>query len=90
MARSPLGARVELPGPVGERNVYALRRRGRIAAVAASESATLIQIGTILATGNDAIVSAGFVVTLKGLPQEFVTGSKRVCRPSTRRRLRAR
>ena len=72
MARSPLGARVELPGPVGERNVYALRRRGRIAAVAASESATLIQIGTILATGNDAIVSAGFVVTLKGLPQEFV------------------
>ena len=34
MARSPLGARVELPGPVGERNVYALRRRGRIAALA--------------------------------------------------------
>ena len=34
MARSPLGARVELKGPVGERNVYALRpprphRRGR-------------------------------------------------------------
>ena len=26
MARSPLGARVELMGPVGERNVYALRR----------------------------------------------------------------
>ena len=35
MARSPLGARAELKGPVGERNVYALRRRGRIAAVAA-------------------------------------------------------
>ena len=39
MARSPLGARVELKGPVGERNVYALRPRGRIAAVAASQSA---------------------------------------------------
>src|SRR5208282_1518433 len=34
MSRSPLGARVELKGPVGERNVYALRPRGRIAAVA--------------------------------------------------------
>src|SRR5579864_1194131 len=49
MARSPLGARVELKGPVGERNVYTLRRRGRIAAVAASESGLLIQIGAILA-----------------------------------------
>src|SRR6185437_9676486 len=44
MARSPLGARVELQGPVGERNVYWLRRRGRIAAVAASESGSLIQV----------------------------------------------
>ena len=58
MARSPLGARVELKGPVGERNVYALRPRGRIAAVAASQSAALIQIGAILATGNDAVVDA--------------------------------
>ena len=32
-SRSPLGARVELAGPVGERNVYALRRRGLIAAL---------------------------------------------------------
>ena len=59
MSRSPLGARAELAGPVGERNVYALRRRGRIAAVAASQSAAFIQIGAILATGNDAIVSPG-------------------------------
>src|SRR6185503_4626289 len=58
MARSPLGARVELKGPVGERNVYTLRRRGRVAAVATSESALLIQIGAILATGNDAVVGA--------------------------------
>ena len=40
MARSPLGARMELPGPVGERNVYSLKRRGRIAAVAATGSGT--------------------------------------------------
>ena len=71
MSRSPLGARAELAGPVGERNVYALRRRGRIAAVAASQRAALIQIGAILATGNDAIVSPGEELALKGLPAEL-------------------
>jgi RHH-type proline utilization regulon transcriptional repressor/proline dehydrogenase/delta 1-pyrroline-5-carboxylate dehydrogenase len=71
MSRSPLGARVELKGPVGERNVYALRRRGRIAAVASSESAALIQIGAILATGNDAVVNAGETRALKRLPPEL-------------------
>jgi RHH-type transcriptional regulator, proline utilization regulon repressor / proline dehydrogenase / delta 1-pyrroline-5-carboxylate dehydrogenase len=72
MAHSPLGARVELKGPVGERNVYTLRRRGRIAAVAASESGLLIQIGAILATGNDAVVSAALAErVLSGLPVEL-------------------
>jgi RHH-type transcriptional regulator, proline utilization regulon repressor / proline dehydrogenase / delta 1-pyrroline-5-carboxylate dehydrogenase len=72
MARSPLGARAELKGPVGERNVYTLRRRGRIAAVASSESGLLIQIGAILATGNDAVVSAALAKrALSGLPAEL-------------------
>jgi RHH-type proline utilization regulon transcriptional repressor/proline dehydrogenase/delta 1-pyrroline-5-carboxylate dehydrogenase len=71
MARSPLGARVELKGPVGERNVYTLRPRGRIAAVASSQSAALIQIGAILATGNDAVVNAGETLALKRLPTEL-------------------
>ena len=72
MARSPIGARVELKGPVGERNIYALRRRGRIAAVATSESGLLIQIGAILATGNDAVVSAALAErVLSGLPVEL-------------------
>jgi len=68
-ARSPLGARIELAGPVGERNVYVLGRRGRIAAVATSESGLRIQIGAILATGNDAVVPAALGSTaLTGLP----------------------
>ena len=71
MARSPLGARVELKGPVGERNVYALKPRGRIAAVAATQSGGLIQIGAILATGNDAIVNAGETLALKRLPPKL-------------------
>ena len=71
MARSPLGGRVELKGPVGERNVYALKPRGRIAALAASQSAALIQIGAILATGNEAVVNAGETLALKRLPPEL-------------------
>ncbi len=79
MARSPLGARAELKGPVGERNVYTLRRRGRIAAVAANESALLIQIGAILATGNDAVVSAALAQrALSRLPAELAHRIARV------------
>ena len=71
MARSPLGARTELKGPVGERNVYELRRRGRIAAIARNQRAALVQVGAILATGNDAIVSPGEATALKNLPPEL-------------------
>jgi RHH-type transcriptional regulator, proline utilization regulon repressor / proline dehydrogenase / delta 1-pyrroline-5-carboxylate dehydrogenase len=79
MARSPLGARAELKGPVGERNVYTLRRRGRIGAVAASESGLLIQIGAILATGNDAVVGAALAErALSGLPAELAHRISRV------------
>jgi RHH-type proline utilization regulon transcriptional repressor/proline dehydrogenase/delta 1-pyrroline-5-carboxylate dehydrogenase len=82
MARSPLGARVELKGPVGERNVYWLRRRGRIAAVAASESGLLIQIGAILATGNDALVEAVLSErVLAQLPVELAHRIRRVADP---------
>lgn len=48
----------ELPGPVGERNSYSLRARGRIAALASSEAGTLLQIGAILATGQTAVIAA--------------------------------
>jgi len=82
MARSPLGARVELSGPVGERNVYTLRRRGRIAAVAASETGLLIQIGAILATGNDAVVSSAAAArVLSRLPPELAHRIARVENP---------
>jgi RHH-type transcriptional regulator, proline utilization regulon repressor / proline dehydrogenase / delta 1-pyrroline-5-carboxylate dehydrogenase len=82
MARSPLGARVELKGPVGERNVYSFRRRGRIAAVAASESGLLIQIGAVLATGNDAVVdTAAAERILSRLPSELAHRISRVEHP---------
>ncbi len=72
MARSPIGGRVELKGPVGERNLYTLRQRGRIAAIATSESGLLIQVGAILATGNDAAVTAALAARVfSGLPVEL-------------------
>jgi RHH-type proline utilization regulon transcriptional repressor/proline dehydrogenase/delta 1-pyrroline-5-carboxylate dehydrogenase len=55
LSRSALHAKAELAGPVGERNVYSLRPRGRIAAVAATQEGLLTQLGAILATGNVAV-----------------------------------
>jgi RHH-type proline utilization regulon transcriptional repressor/proline dehydrogenase/delta 1-pyrroline-5-carboxylate dehydrogenase len=57
LSRSALGAEIELGGPVGERNIYALRPRGRVAACGSSERTLLIQLGAILATGNLAAVA---------------------------------
>ena len=58
VARSALGAMVDLPGPVGERNVYSVRPRGRVAALARTVPGLLVQVGAILATGNLALVDA--------------------------------
>jgi len=71
LSRSALGARVELPGPVGERNTYGLRPRGRIAALSGTVSGLLIQVGAILATGNVAVVERGGAsAALQALPAE--------------------
>ncbi|MGJ4915921.1 trifunctional transcriptional regulator/proline dehydrogenase/L-glutamate gamma-semialdehyde dehydrogenase [Bradyrhizobium sp. HKCCYLRH2060] len=50
------GLEIELPGPVGEQNIYRITARGVVAALARSEQALLVQIGVILMTGNDAFV----------------------------------
>ena len=50
--RSALGLERELPGPVGERNLYALHPRGRILLVPKTEAGLLRQVAAALATGN--------------------------------------
>ncbi|MCJ2020982.1 trifunctional transcriptional regulator/proline dehydrogenase/L-glutamate gamma-semialdehyde dehydrogenase [Methylobacterium sp. E-065] len=55
----PAQREIELAGPVGERNLYALRPRGRVAAIAETGPGLLIQIGMILACGNHAVVVLG-------------------------------
>ena len=73
LSRSPLGARIELPGPLGERNVYTLRPRGRVAALGRTESSLLVQVGAILATGNRVVLQAGEFrhAALHDLPPEL-------------------
>ncbi|SFI30012.1 trifunctional transcriptional regulator/proline dehydrogenase/L-glutamate gamma-semialdehyde dehydrogenase [Methylobacterium brachiatum] len=68
----PHGAEVELAGPVGERNLYALHPRGRVAAVAQTETGLLAQLGAILAAGNRAVVigSSHADDLLRALPED--------------------
>ncbi|HET8995873.1 MAG TPA: trifunctional transcriptional regulator/proline dehydrogenase/L-glutamate gamma-semialdehyde dehydrogenase, partial [Acetobacteraceae bacterium] len=56
LAQSAVGATVDLPGPVGERNVYALEPRGRVLCLAATPEGMVAQVGAALAGGNSAIV----------------------------------
>jgi len=53
---SALGSERELPGPVGERNIYALHPRGRVLLLAQSRTGLFEQIAAVLATGNIGIV----------------------------------
>jgi RHH-type proline utilization regulon transcriptional repressor/proline dehydrogenase/delta 1-pyrroline-5-carboxylate dehydrogenase len=67
LAATPAGVEIELPGPVGERNVYATEPRGAVLCVAAHEAAHLRQISAALATGNRAVVLG----TLPDLPSDL-------------------
>jgi len=58
VAASPLGIEVELPGPVGERNLYALRPRGRVLLLPDTRAGLIRQIAAALATGNRLVVHA--------------------------------
>ena len=57
VAATPAGASAELPGPVGERNLYRTQPRGRVACMG-DGSAVLRQVSAALATGNRAVVAA--------------------------------
>ena len=76
---SPLGARVELAGPVGERNVYLLKPRGLIAAVAQTRAGLRAQLAAIVAAGCDAAV----VAPPAGLPAALALRVKSFDEPLT-------
>jgi RHH-type proline utilization regulon transcriptional repressor/proline dehydrogenase/delta 1-pyrroline-5-carboxylate dehydrogenase len=70
LAATPCDAVIDLPGPVGERNLYGLTARGTVLCIAQSETGLLLQIGAALATGNRVVVTAAREVTriLEKLP----------------------
>jgi RHH-type proline utilization regulon transcriptional repressor/proline dehydrogenase/delta 1-pyrroline-5-carboxylate dehydrogenase len=53
---TPFGIERNLPGPVGERNLYTTQARGAVLCTAPTRAALLRQIGAALATGNIAAV----------------------------------
>ena len=53
---SPLWLRLELDGPVGERNIYELHPRGRILLAPQSVQGMYQQLAAVLATGNEAVI----------------------------------
>lgn len=53
---SGLGVDITLPGPVGERNLYALHPRGRVLLSATSRDGLYEQMAAVLATGNQGAV----------------------------------
>ncbi|MFC4626256.1 trifunctional transcriptional regulator/proline dehydrogenase/L-glutamate gamma-semialdehyde dehydrogenase [Daeguia caeni] len=67
---SALGLDIELAGPVGERNLYALHPRGHILLVPQTEMGLYRQLTAVLATGNTAIIDeeSGLRTVLKDLP----------------------
>lgn len=67
---SPLGQERELPGPVGERNIYALRPRGRILILPQTHAGFIRQLAAVLATGNSVVVdgASGLETGFTGLP----------------------
>jgi RHH-type proline utilization regulon transcriptional repressor/proline dehydrogenase/delta 1-pyrroline-5-carboxylate dehydrogenase len=65
---SALGAERLLPGPVGERNVYALHPRGRILLHPQTRAGLLEQMAAVLATGNSGVIEG--MAPPQGLPAE--------------------
>ena len=65
LAAIPVGHDIELPGPVGERNLYRTVPRGTVLCVADSLAGALPQVSAALATGNRAAVAG---IAIPSLP----------------------
>jgi RHH-type proline utilization regulon transcriptional repressor/proline dehydrogenase/delta 1-pyrroline-5-carboxylate dehydrogenase len=72
VGESRLGVNLELPGPVGEKNVYSLEPRGAVLCDAADEPALIVQAACALATGNRALLRGAFAAPLAAsLPEQL-------------------
>ena len=69
---TPFGHMAELPGPVGERNVYALSPRGTVLCLAATERGLAVQIASALATGNRVLLEGSQMPALPSGLEDWV------------------
>ena len=76
--KSPLGVSVNLPGPVGESNVYSLHSRGKILLFPQTKSGLYRQLAATFATGNIAVIDAACKLqnSLSDLPKQLVRNVK--------------
>ncbi|MQT13313.1 trifunctional transcriptional regulator/proline dehydrogenase/L-glutamate gamma-semialdehyde dehydrogenase [Segnochrobactrum spirostomi] len=58
IGRSLVGREIELPGPVGERNLYRIEPRGLVLAKVATEAGLVAAVAAALAAGNPVAVDA--------------------------------
>ena len=72
--RALAGVEIELPGPVGERNLYALEPRGAVLLRAATREGLLEQIAAVLAAGCVALVEGELPL---GLPPRVAARVRR-------------
>ena len=78
LVSSALGAKIELDGPVGERNLYILRPRGKVVALARSQYGLVCQMAALFATGNEIVVERDnpAQVLLNDLPADLASRVK--------------
>ena len=69
---TPFGHMAELPGPVGERNIYALSPRGTVLCLAATERGLAVQIASALATGNRVLLEGSQMPALPSGLEDWV------------------
>ncbi|WP_379551545.1 bifunctional proline dehydrogenase/L-glutamate gamma-semialdehyde dehydrogenase PutA [Qipengyuania sp. DGS5-3] len=53
----PLGEQLELPGPLGEENLYIVKPRGRVLLLAETSEGLAQQLEAVVASGNRALIS---------------------------------
>jgi RHH-type proline utilization regulon transcriptional repressor/proline dehydrogenase/delta 1-pyrroline-5-carboxylate dehydrogenase len=78
LASSAPGAEIELGGPVGERNLYTVRPRGKVAALARSQHGLICQMAALFATGNEVVLERDnpAQALLKDLPADLAARVK--------------
>ncbi|MCR0985212.1 trifunctional transcriptional regulator/proline dehydrogenase/L-glutamate gamma-semialdehyde dehydrogenase [Roseomonas populi] len=65
------GLEIELPGPVGERNLYALHPRGAVLCRGTTHEELVTQLAACIATGNIARIGAADLGRLGALPSSI-------------------